>query len=395
MAVWKKKPLKDIGIITSGGTPSRKRLEYWGGDIPWVTTGEIGTGFILKTHEHITEQGLANSAAKIFPKNTLLIALYGQGKTRGTVAKLGIAAATNQACAALLVSEKHDSNYIFYCLQNSYQKLRRLSNSGTQKNLNAELLKNFQINVPLKGEQQKIASILSTWDAAIDCVQKLLENSRQQKKALMQQLLTGKRRLPGFMKRWRQFSLSDIATVSMGTSPPSNYYNFQKIGIPLIQGNADICNGKTSPRIYTTHITERCKKGDILISVRAPVGTIAKSGHVACIGRGICAVSAFLNSVHEYLFHWFVSFEDKWPRFSQGSTFDSISGKELRNLKIFLPDDELELKKIADILGLGDNLIENYQNQIELFKSQKQSLMQQLLTGKRRVKLDPAEIESE
>jgi len=130
---WKKQQLGTLGLLTSGGTPSRNKSEYWGGSIPWVTTGEINFGSITKTSEHITDEGLTNSSAKVFPIDTLLIAMYGQGKTRGKVAKLKVAAATNQACAALLPDESFCIDFYSHYLTAKYTQLRQLSNDGTQK----------------------------------------------------------------------------------------------------------------------------------------------------------------------------------------------------------------------------------------------------------------------
>jgi len=133
-------------------------------------------------------------------------------------------------------------------------------------------------------EQKKIADILSTWDAAIETTSKLLANAESQKRALMQQLLTGKRRLKGFDGKWNVVELTSLAEVIMGSSPPSSAYNETGNGLPLLQGNADLKNRMSAPRSYTDVITQECKAGDTLISVRAPVGTVALSQHHACIG---------------------------------------------------------------------------------------------------------------
>ena len=141
-------------------------------------------------------------------------------------------------------------------------------------------------------EQKKIAQILSTWDKAIETVEKLIENSQQKKKALMQQLLTGKKRFPGFDVEWKDVRLEKVAKIIMGSSPSSKAYNDKGIGLPLIQGNADIKKRKSAPRIFTTEITKECDVGDILLSVRAPVGEVSISIHHACIGRGIAAIKS-------------------------------------------------------------------------------------------------------
>ena len=210
---WKLSTIEDIAIVTSGGTPSRNNKSYWNGTIPWVTTAEVRLGTILDTSEKITEEGLRNSSAKLFPINTILMAMYGQGKTRGKVAKLGIEATTNQACAAISLNEGYEVDYYFQFLMSRYDYIRELSNSGSQENLSGGIVKSIQVPVPPLSEQKKIAQILCTWDKAISTTEKLLENSQKQKQALMQQLLTGKKHFPEFSGEWKAKYLGDIGEV--------------------------------------------------------------------------------------------------------------------------------------------------------------------------------------
>ena len=148
----------------------------------------------------------------------------------------------------------------------------------------------------------------------------MISNSQQQKKSLMQQLLTGKKRLSGFSGEWEREVLSKISDIVMGSSPKSENYNSLETGLPLLQGNADIKNRLSTPRIFTSQITKECLVDDILLSVRAPVGEVSRSVHHACIGRGIAAIRAKENISQNYLYQWLLHFEPKWARYSQGST---------------------------------------------------------------------------
>ena len=388
---WSKKTLEDIANVSSGGTPSRGKPEYWNGAIPWVTTAEIDFCEIFDTTEKITQDGLNNSSAKLFPIGTVLLAMYGQGKTRGKVAKLGIEATTNQACAAIVFKHNFCVDYYYQYLRSQYDNIRNLSNSGSQENLSGSIVKSIQVPAPPLPEQQKIAQILSTWDNAIATCEQLLANSQQQKKALMQQLLTGKKRLLDedgvrFGGGWLTMSLSKLSEISMGSSPKSEAYNDLGNGLPLIQGNADIKQRRSCPRIFTSEITKNCLPNDILLSVRAPVGSVAISEHTACIGRGIASIRALKNCSQNYLYQWLLWFEPKWTAFSQGSTFESVNSDDIRNLKIYIPNLE-EQQKIATVLSTADREIELIQTQLEAHKHEKKALMQQLLTGKRRVKV--------
>jgi len=144
------KKIKDICIVSSGGTPSRSNKEYYKGNIPWIKTGEVVNNIISDTEEKITKEAIENSSAKIYPKNSLIIAMYGQGLTRGRTAKLGIDASTNQACAVL--SEINNSiiltDYLWYYLMGEYERLRELASGNSQPNLNAQMIKDYNVIIP-------------------------------------------------------------------------------------------------------------------------------------------------------------------------------------------------------------------------------------------------------
>ena len=157
---FKIKKLGDVCEVKSGGTPDRKNSSYWdNGNIPWVKTAEVNGKTINSTEECITENGRKNSNASIYPKNSLLIAMYGQGKTRGRVAKLGINASTNQACAVLLPSTNYNTDFLLNFLKISYINLRNLGRGGNQPNLNLNLIKQFEIILPPLELQKQFASV--------------------------------------------------------------------------------------------------------------------------------------------------------------------------------------------------------------------------------------------
>jgi type I restriction enzyme S subunit len=186
---WEEKPLGEIFETMTGGTPERTVTEYWNGSIPWVTTSLVDFNTIDEAEEFITEAGLANSSAKLFPKGTILMALYGQGKTRGKVALLGIEATTNQACGAILPRDDFNTSFTFLSLCGRYDELRSLSNSGGQENLSQGLVRALPFRYPADpAEQQRIAACLSSLDALIAAQSRKLDGLRAHKKGLMQQL---------------------------------------------------------------------------------------------------------------------------------------------------------------------------------------------------------------
>ncbi|MDY0135297.1 MAG: restriction endonuclease subunit S [Atribacterota bacterium] len=381
---WKIATIEDIAQVSSGGTPSRKNDNFWGGDIPWVTTAEVQSNVIFDTAEKITEAGLKGSSAKLFPVNTLLIAMYGQGKTRGKIAKLGIEAATNQACAAIIVKNEHHVDYYFQFLSGQYENLRDLSNDGGQKNLSAGIIKTFSVLVPPLPEQKKIAQILSTWDKAITTTEQLLANSQQQKKALMQQLLTGKKRLLDdngirFSGEWKHGYLSDIAKIAKGKALSSR--NLTEGSYPVIAG------GKTSPYSHSEFTHEN------IITVSA---SGAYAGYVAYHPHKIWAsdcsvVAAKKNSSTLFVFQLLTYLQNKIYSLQSGGAQPHIYPKDLDTLKVFIPAGA-EQQKIAAVLTSADQEIDSLQQKIEALKQEKKALMQQLLTGKRRVKTDDKEV---
>jgi type I restriction enzyme M protein len=167
---WPMVRLGEVCAIKSGGTPDRTVEAYWKGTIPWVTTTLINSGVIESPSEFITAEGLQNSSAWIVPKGTVLMAMYGQGVTRGRVAILGIDAATNQACAVFqITSSSLDSRFLFRILQSRYKDLRAISDArgGNQSNLSAQVLKDYPIPLPPLAAQQAIVAEIEAEQALV------------------------------------------------------------------------------------------------------------------------------------------------------------------------------------------------------------------------------------
>ncbi len=181
--------------VGSGGTPNREKQEYYDGTIPWVKTTEIKYNTIMHTEESITELALKESSAKKYPKRTVLLAMYGQGITRGKCAILGIDAAINQACAAIQTRDNIIPEFLFIWLQTQYEKIRNLSHGSHQSNLNLNLVKNMKIPILSINEQQKIVSIISNNDSLIQKQQEYKSKLETLKKGLMQKLFTGQIRV--------------------------------------------------------------------------------------------------------------------------------------------------------------------------------------------------------
>ena len=188
---WDKVKLEEISKISSGSTPSRENESYYDGEIPWVKTGEVNGKVIYNTSEHISEEALKNSSCKLYPIGSLIIAMYGQGKTRGQIGMLGIEATTNQACGVLSPSNKMNFNFLFHLLQLNYEDLRSLGRGGNQPNLNSGLLKNYIIfNPPIKLQNQ-FAERVQVIEQQKAIAQKSLEKSEELFNSLLQKAFKG------------------------------------------------------------------------------------------------------------------------------------------------------------------------------------------------------------
>lgn len=266
-------------------------------------------------------------------------------------------------------------------LEYAYTKIAWSTDASTISRLYNNNLKSALILFPHdKAEQQRIASALSDADALVAELDALIEKKRAIMAGTMQELLTGKRRLQGFSGERKETSLSYFGNVTMGQSPSSLFYNDAKDGLPLIQGNADMCNRKSIIRNYTSKITKTCNAGDIIMSVRAPVGAVGIASFDSCIGRGVCAFKR-----NNFLYYLLLFIEDDWSKLSAGSTFESVNGNHIRNFEVTIPSSLAEQRAIASILSDMDAEIAELEAKRDKYKEVRQGMMQQLLTGKIRL----------
>ena len=193
---WEVVKIKEFTDCTAGGTPSTVISEYWNGGIPWMNSGELHLKQVYDVSGRITELGLNNSSTSVVPKNSVLIGLAGQGKTRGTVAISRIPLCTNQSIAAVFPNNLFCSEYLFYNLENRYEELRSLSTGdGGRGGLNLTIIRNLAVPFPSHPEQTAIAQTLSDMDSEIAALEARAAKLAHIKQGLMQNLLNGKIRV--------------------------------------------------------------------------------------------------------------------------------------------------------------------------------------------------------
>ena len=315
--------------------------------------------------------------------------------------------------------------YFYYIVSTRIKSMQKKQHGSTMKHIVKKDFVNIPIPLPPLPEQKKIAEILSTVDEVIEKVDKAIEKTERLKKGLMQELLTGRKRVKGFVglrvngvngvgkkeeykdteigripKEWEigflgfvesvGFIESQLCEIIMGQSPPSTTYNKEQKGLPFLQGKMEFGELYPNPSIYCSQPIKIAEKNDILISVRAPVGEVNISTGKVCIGRGLAAIRCNPYKLyHLFLFYYLKHFGKKLSNISVGSTFKSIRKEELSNFAIPLPPLP-EQKKIVEFLSSVDKKLELLHNRKNRYEKVKKGLMNDLLTGKKRVKVNKA-----
>ncbi|MCK6574726.1 restriction endonuclease subunit S [Myxococcota bacterium] len=396
---WRAAKLGSVAEITTGGTPPRAVREFWGGVLPWVTTAEVDFGTILSTAEQITRAGLSNSSARMYPVGTLLVALYGQGRTRGRVARLGIAASCNQACAALQVNEEVSGDYLFHWLSGQYETLRALSNSGGQENLSLTILREVEVAIPPLEEQRAIAAALNDVDALIAALDALIAKKRDIKQATMQQLLTGKTRLPGFSGAWELKRLGDIFSFKNGLnkgkeffgdgSPIVNYmdvYGSSRISAACLVGRVRVSGDELKAYevrrgdVFFTRTSETVNEIGIAATVLDDCVDTVFSGFILRARQKGASLSTCFSA---YCFQA-DGIRDQIKRGASYTTRALTNGRQLSNVTLPLPP-LAEQRAIAEVLTDLDAELAALDARREKTRLIKQGMMQALLTGQVRL----------
>lgn len=386
---WKLVHLNDLGDFTSGGTPLKTKKSYWDGDIPWLTTGDINGKKIHKASNYITQEGLENSSAKLVYKESILIAMYGQGKTRGMSSILNFEAATNQACA--IFQTNNDIKFMHQFLRKDYNKLRSLSNDGSQKNLSLTLLKNHQISVPKLEEQQKVGDFFSKLDRQIELEEQKLGKLEEQKKGYMQQIFSQQLRFKdengNDYPEWESEKLEDVANYRRGSFPQpyGNKEWYDDIdGEPFVQVYDVDSNMKLNEETKQK-ISEKAKpksvkgfKGDIVVTLQGSIGRVAILQYDAYIDRTLLLINSFKCPVNKDYFKYilyllFLREKERAP----GGTIKTITKSVLSNFKIQIPVLE-EQEKIGNFFEKIDNSIGKQSDKVELLKDRKRGFLQKM-----------------
>ncbi|HRU52575.1 MAG TPA: restriction endonuclease subunit S [Planctomycetota bacterium] len=388
-ATYKQVFLGDIAEIFSGGTPSRSNPEYWNGNIPWIKTAQIQNSIIneIDVDEWITNEALKKSSAKIVSAGTILMAMYGQGKTRGQVAILSIDASINQACVAIQLKNDICRDYIYQFLLASYKHIRNMSNTGGQENLTASLIREIPILLPPLPEQKAIADLLSTWDEAIEKTERLIQAKEMHFQWLLQELISK----PQKNKKWKKVKLGDICKIASKEkliSVKGHFLLTVKLHCLGIERNDRIVPKLTKRgRPYFQH-----KSGDFLIGRQnfhnGGFGIIPSELNGGITSNAIsCLIVNESKLLKEFLFFQFSNpnYYRKTENIMDGTGQKELSDKQILKLNICLPKIE-EQKQIAETLSIAQHEINLLKQLVDKYKIQKRGLMQKMLTDTWRIK---------
>ncbi len=376
---WSIKKLADCCSMSSGGTPSKNNSDFWNGDIPWISASAMRGIFFSSSEEKITELGLQKGSHSVNKGDLLLLV---RGSMLWNCIPIGIATrklAFNQDVKGISVKNNITNQFLLYWFKTNEHFIKNMvvgTGIGAGK-LDTQELNNIKILLPPLAEQKKIAEILSCWDEGIEKLSALIEKKKIQKKALMQQLLTGKHRLKGFKKPWIDVDLASILQYEQ----PSKYlvdevliYNKSKI--PVLTANKAFILGSTNDTegVYN--------KGDCIIFDDFTTD-IKYVDFPFKIKSSAIKILTPLKSETNLKFVFEQMKRLKYPLGGHKRYYLS----EFQYLPISLPC-PAEQKAIADILSKADEEIELLNKKLEAFKLEKKALMQKLLTGQIRVKVN-------
>ena len=397
---WDVRKIGDFTDATAGGTPSTSHPEYWNGEILWMSSGELNNRRIHNVIGRITELGYNNSSTHMIPENCVLIGLAGQGKTRGTVAVNYVELCTNQSIAAIFPSKEHHSEYLYQNLWSRYEELRELSSGdGGRGGLNLTIIKNFPCAFPKLREQNRIAEALSDADSMISSLEKLITKKKAVKQGAMQELLTGKKRLPEFTGEWEKYTVGKMGELYSGLTGKSkkdfdcgdaHYITFLNV-LSNVKIDTSVL---ASVDVKENESQNAVKKGDLFFNTSSE--TPEEVGMCAVLDEDLD--NTYLNS---FCFGFRLNDDTHNPLFlsyylnsaigrkimsvlAQGATRYNLSKNNFAETVIKLPVKE-EQTAIASILSDMDNEIEALEQKLTKARQIKQGMMQQLLTGKIRL----------
>ena len=398
---WVECELKNVFDTSSGGTPKRGNPAYYGGNIPWLKSGELNNGIVTEAEEYITEEGLKNSSAKLFPRGSLLIALYG-----ATVGKLGILdfdSTTNQAICCIYQNKYYDRDFLFYYLLFKKEYLVNQGKGGAQPNISQEIIKALRIPVPPLNEQKRIVEKIEEEFGKIDEGVEKLKLAKEQIKLYRQSVL--KSAFDGKLYKtteWEEKTLEEIASkISDGShNPPPK----QTSGKVMISGQ-NIKNNKiifddfrfiTEENFLREYKRTPIEANDILLTI---VGSIGQSAVVPddikdfTLQRSVALIKPLINSYYLKYYLDAPKAQQYFKTKARGTAQKGVYLNTLKELKVIIPSEDEQkqiVKEIEKRFEVADEVERVIAENLEKAEQLKQSILKKAFEG-RLVPQDPTD----
>jgi len=380
--------IADIARTFAGGTPDRAVPSYFGGGIPWVKSAEVANSLIETTEETLTEQGLAESSAKWASAGSTLVAMYGANAAQ--VGRLAIRATTNQAVLCVEAKSPEDSGYLYHAVSAAASLLLRRTQGSGQPNLNAGIVRNLPVPWPAASLRRSVAHAADGLERALALLARLIERKRTFKRALMQDLLTGRRRFGEFVGQpTPRVRAGDICDIRIGGTPRRDtpkYWASSGDGFPWVS-IADLKSGlvcDTSERITLAGVQESNVKlitaGTTIMSFKLTIGRTAKAGCDLYTNEAIAGFVPLTETVSNDFLRLILplAVHSVSPETAvKGATLNKGKLTEIILRLPSLPEQE-RICAVGEVLDREIACCEQLLNQHELLK---RGLMQKLLSG--------------
>jgi type I restriction enzyme S subunit len=397
---WKVVKIKDIGKITSGTTPLRSNKEYHSnGHIPWVKTTDLNNSIITNTEEKITEIALKKTSLRIYPKQTVLVAMYGGFNQIGRTGILGIDATINQALSAITVNQSEiDPVFLLNWLNANVGLWKNLAGSSRKDpNITSKDVGDFPfMKMPFQ-EQKAIGKLLSIMESSISQCSQIIFQKEQCKKWLLQNLLSGKKRLKGFNGKWKAYTYDKILKVVKRPVKWNDNKLYNLISVRRRSGGIFLREALYGHQIKVKDLRD-VEEGDFLFSkmqilhgasalvTKEFAGAKVSGSYIAVVPKDPAILNMEFFSWHTkdpYFYHQ--TYISSYGVHIEKMTFDF---ETFLSLEMKLPSKE-EQTAITNVLKTADAEIQLLKAKLEKLKEQKKGLMQLLLTGKKRLKIQP------
>ena len=395
---WDWVPLKDVCQFIGGGTPSKTIPEFWNGKIPWVSSSDIVEGdiYTININRHITDKAISLSATHKCPQGTILV-----------VSRVGVGKVAISSCDVCtsqdftnLIPKKHEPLFLTYVLVPIMQGKATEAQGTSIKGVTTESIKQTKIIFPPLEEQKHIAEALSDVDNMIYSLEKLIAKKKSVKQGAMQELLTGKKRLPGFDEEWNKINLAKKSKIKARIGwqglTTNEYldsgYSYLVTGTDFVNGKIDWdnCHYVAKDR-FDQDKDIQIQNDDILITKDGSLGKTALVKGLdkpATLNSGVFVIRPIQESYDPAFVYYILSsfvFKDFLDHLSAGSTIIHLYQKDISKFEFLMPPTTGEQIAIASILSDMDNEIEALEQKLEKTRQIKQGMMQQLLTGKIRL----------